>query len=61
MCTPTAFLVPKDKLEHFALCEETVVDPVLGVGLAIERCTLDVNVGVCRVEVDIPDDGSLAG
>lgn len=59
--TPTALVVAQCQLQDATILEEAVRDPVLGVLLSVERGTLDVNILVVCVEVDVPDRGCLAG
>lgn len=58
--TPGALVAAERKHELLALGEEAVVDPVLGVRLAVEGRALDVDGLVGGVEVDVADGGRVA-
>jgi hypothetical protein len=60
MRAPTALVATKVEHQLFAFREERVIDPVLGVWLAVECRSLNVDVFVRRVKVDIADCCGLA-
>lgn len=59
--TPCALLGTQSKNELLTISEKRVVNPVLGVWLAVECGVLDVDVLVRRVKVDIANLSRLAG
>jgi len=60
MRAPAALIPTQIQHQLLALREERMVDPILCVGLTIERGTLNVNVPIRRIEVHILDAGRLA-
>ncbi len=59
LSAPSAFILPERQDQFLALGKEAMVEPVLSVLFAIERCALDVNVLVSRIKVDVANGGSF--
>lgn len=57
---PSTLPRPQSQLEHATLVVEAVIDPIVGKGLPIQSRTLDVDILIRRVEIDVADRGHIA-